>query len=314
MPTDIFRNACIDLMSSGRTVDVLALGESWFHDPFDNLTNPLCEVLERPAVCVIGENRARRRARSRPAAAALHPHAGRAADDQARVHRRGRQRLRGARRSRRSPAAARSQRSRLACRLLSHGGTRRRREPGRRGVSGPDRRGQRAPAGRVGPPARMRRHDSARQGRAGPQVLARAADGQRAGAHAGRAARGPAPRDRARVDRPLHARAARPRDRGKRYLGGRGRGRLVGRRARGQPVGERALPDTARLRADRAAVLVGTCAARARLALTAVQRAVRRRAAPRAARAGATTGSAHSTSAAKRAARKSTKARTLAER
>ncbi len=56
---NIFWNAYIELMDSQRPVDVLAIGDSWFHYPFDNLVIPLSEVLERPTIYVIGESGAR---------------------------------------------------------------------------------------------------------------------------------------------------------------------------------------------------------------------------------------------------------------
>lgn len=59
MAVNIFWNAYIDLMNSQRPVDVLAIGDSWFHYPFDNLINPLSAVLEHPTIYVIGESGAR---------------------------------------------------------------------------------------------------------------------------------------------------------------------------------------------------------------------------------------------------------------
>jgi hypothetical protein len=55
----IFWNEYFRLLDSGETVDVLAIGDSWFHYPFNNLITPLYEVLERPTIFVIGENGAR---------------------------------------------------------------------------------------------------------------------------------------------------------------------------------------------------------------------------------------------------------------
>jgi len=56
---DIFWNDYSRLLDSGETIDVLALGDSWFHYPFNNLVTPLFEALERPTIFVIGENGAR---------------------------------------------------------------------------------------------------------------------------------------------------------------------------------------------------------------------------------------------------------------
>src|SRR5258708_13890048 len=55
----IFWNEYSRLLDSGETIDVLALGDSWFHYPFNNLITPLFEALERPTIFVIGENGAR---------------------------------------------------------------------------------------------------------------------------------------------------------------------------------------------------------------------------------------------------------------
>jgi hypothetical protein len=55
----IFWNEYIRLVDSGENVDVLALGDSWFHYPFNNLITPLHAALERPTIYVIGENGAR---------------------------------------------------------------------------------------------------------------------------------------------------------------------------------------------------------------------------------------------------------------
>jgi hypothetical protein len=55
----IYWNDYSRLQDSGETVDVLALGDSWFHYPFNNLITPLYEALERPTIFVIGENGAR---------------------------------------------------------------------------------------------------------------------------------------------------------------------------------------------------------------------------------------------------------------
>ena len=55
----IFWNESFRLMDSGEQVEVLAIGDSWFHYPFNNLITPLYEALERPTIYVIGQNGAR---------------------------------------------------------------------------------------------------------------------------------------------------------------------------------------------------------------------------------------------------------------
>jgi len=55
----IFWNDSSGLFDSGRPIDVLAIGDSWFHYPGNNLITPLYEALERPIIYVIGENGAR---------------------------------------------------------------------------------------------------------------------------------------------------------------------------------------------------------------------------------------------------------------
>ena len=55
----IYWNDSSRLFDSGETVDVLAIGDSWFHYPVNNLITPLHEALERPTIYVIGENGAR---------------------------------------------------------------------------------------------------------------------------------------------------------------------------------------------------------------------------------------------------------------
>jgi hypothetical protein len=55
----VYWNEYFRLLDSGETVDVLAIGDSWFHYPFNNLITPLHEALERPTIFVIGENGAR---------------------------------------------------------------------------------------------------------------------------------------------------------------------------------------------------------------------------------------------------------------
>jgi hypothetical protein len=55
----IYWNDSARLLDAGEGVDVLALGDSWFHYPFNNLITPLYTALEQPTVYVIGENGAR---------------------------------------------------------------------------------------------------------------------------------------------------------------------------------------------------------------------------------------------------------------
>jgi hypothetical protein len=55
----IFWNEYYRLLDSGENVDVLALGDSWFHYPFNDLLTPLHEALERPTIYAIGECGAR---------------------------------------------------------------------------------------------------------------------------------------------------------------------------------------------------------------------------------------------------------------
>jgi len=55
----IFWNERIKLIDSGENVDVLAIGDSWFHYPANNLVTPLHSALGSPTVYVIGENGAR---------------------------------------------------------------------------------------------------------------------------------------------------------------------------------------------------------------------------------------------------------------
>jgi hypothetical protein len=55
----IFWNDSSRLFDSGESVDVLALGDSWFHYPFNNLITPLHAALEQPTIYVIGESGAR---------------------------------------------------------------------------------------------------------------------------------------------------------------------------------------------------------------------------------------------------------------
>jgi hypothetical protein len=55
----IYWNEYYKLITSGENVDVLAIGDSWFHYPHNNLISPLYTVLEQPTIYVIGENGAR---------------------------------------------------------------------------------------------------------------------------------------------------------------------------------------------------------------------------------------------------------------
>jgi len=55
----IYWNDSSRLFDSGEQVDVLALGDSWFHYPFNNLVTPLYNALEQPSIYVIGESGAR---------------------------------------------------------------------------------------------------------------------------------------------------------------------------------------------------------------------------------------------------------------
>jgi len=55
----IFWNERIRLIDSGEQADVLAIGDSWFHYPANNLITPLHAALEQPTIYVVGENGAR---------------------------------------------------------------------------------------------------------------------------------------------------------------------------------------------------------------------------------------------------------------
>ena len=55
----IFVNQYFQLINSGENVDVLAIGDSWFHYPNNNLVPPLYGVLEQPTLYVLGDNGAR---------------------------------------------------------------------------------------------------------------------------------------------------------------------------------------------------------------------------------------------------------------
>jgi hypothetical protein len=52
-------NQYFRLLDSGENVDVLAIGDSWFHYPANNLLTPLHAALDRPTIYAIGENGAR---------------------------------------------------------------------------------------------------------------------------------------------------------------------------------------------------------------------------------------------------------------
>ncbi|MEO7499439.1 MAG: hypothetical protein ABIX11_07605 [Casimicrobiaceae bacterium] len=51
----IFVNESFRLTDSGQNVDVLALGDSWFHYPFNNLIPGLHGALEQPTIYVLGD-------------------------------------------------------------------------------------------------------------------------------------------------------------------------------------------------------------------------------------------------------------------
>lgn len=55
----IYWNDTLRLEDAGRGIDVLALGDSWFHYPFNNLITPLHGALERPVIFALGESGAR---------------------------------------------------------------------------------------------------------------------------------------------------------------------------------------------------------------------------------------------------------------
>jgi hypothetical protein len=55
----IYWNDSSRLFDSGETIDVLALGDSWLHYPFNNLITPLYTALEQPTIYVVGESGAR---------------------------------------------------------------------------------------------------------------------------------------------------------------------------------------------------------------------------------------------------------------
>ena len=55
----IFWNQYFRLLDSGESVEVLALGDSWFHYPFNNLITPLYVALDQPTIYVIGDSGAR---------------------------------------------------------------------------------------------------------------------------------------------------------------------------------------------------------------------------------------------------------------
>jgi len=45
-----YRNEYLRVLDSSETVDVLAIGDSSFHYPFNNLITPLYEALGRPTI------------------------------------------------------------------------------------------------------------------------------------------------------------------------------------------------------------------------------------------------------------------------
>lgn len=55
----IFWNDAFGLADTGAGVDVLAIGDSWFHYPFNNLVTPLHVALEQPTIFVLGQCGAR---------------------------------------------------------------------------------------------------------------------------------------------------------------------------------------------------------------------------------------------------------------
>lgn len=55
----IFWNDTQRLEDANRGLDVLAIGDSWFHYPFNNLLTPLHVALRRPAIFALGESGAR---------------------------------------------------------------------------------------------------------------------------------------------------------------------------------------------------------------------------------------------------------------
>lgn len=55
----IFWNDEIALDDAGEGIDVLAIGDSWFHYPINNLITPLHNAIGQPTVFVLGENGAR---------------------------------------------------------------------------------------------------------------------------------------------------------------------------------------------------------------------------------------------------------------
>ena len=52
----IFFNQYEALLNSGENVEVLAIGDSWFHDPANNLMSPLHRVLDHATTYVLGDN------------------------------------------------------------------------------------------------------------------------------------------------------------------------------------------------------------------------------------------------------------------
>ncbi len=265
----IFWNERIKLIDSGEMVKVLAIGDSWFHYPANNLITPLHEALERPTTYVIGENGAR-------------------ADELCAGH------------------WLASFRSMLAdyptieLVAISAGGNdfagigdldARILRPDCTGAPSADacyRPGQpvgvfadvanayriliaAVAAARPDATILLHNYDYAipdGKDRAGPQELAEAADGQLPRAAARRAAGRRPPRRRARADRPIHAVPRRPADARRHDGPAARRSRLVGGNAGRRCVGERAAPAVQRLHQACQSVLGGTGARGARPAVT----------------------------------------------
>ena len=236
----IFWNERIKLIDSGEMVDVLAIGDSWFHYPFNNLITPLHAALARPTIYVIGENGARADELSTGSwLASFRAMLDRLSDHPARRDQRRRQRLRRHRRPRRQGPGRRLQRRGDRRRVLPARAARRRLRRRRQCLSRAAVRGGRRAPGGDRARAQLRLRDSRRPHAAGIAQLAQAADGQlprsgRRGADGRRAAR-----HRARAHRSLHALSRRPRDGagGTRCAGG--RSRLVGGNACRFGMGQR---------------------------------------------------------------------------
>ena len=251
----IFWNERIRLLDSGEQVGVLAIGDSWFHYPFNNLVTPLHAALSRPTIYVIGENGAR--------ADAL-------AD--------------GAWRAQFRAMLADYPSIRVVA--ISAGGNdfaglgdldakilqpdcsgaadadscyRPQQPDGVFAAVGAAYRSLLADVASLRPAATVLVHNYDHA--AGPAQLAQAADGQLPRAGRGRTPGRRAPRDRARADRPLHAVPRRTGGSGARRAC---RGtRLVGGDASRQRLGQRTAPARGRFRADRRRMLARPGTARA---------------------------------------------------